>query len=663
MLAGPTFPAIIAGRYQTIRLIAMGGMGAVYEVEHTSTGERLALKVLLSTANPAPDALARFKQEVRASARIQSENVVRVTDADVAPELGGAPFLVMELLDGTNLERAAMAAPPRAATVIDWLRPVARAIDKAHRLGLVHRDLKPENLFLANQSDGPPRVKILDFGIVKMVEEGTGATGTGQILGTPKYMAPEQASANGPITAATDRCALGLIAYRLLIGESYYQGGIMAVLGELLHGQLQPPSARRSRFGEAFDAWFLKACHRDPGQRFASAAEQIEALAAAVGVPTLPVEAPSKGNARLRGHLPSARMPRLLLIAASVAVSIAALGSAAVAIRHAIVRRRAEGVACGLPSGGATADCGACLEQACCQEAQRCSATDGCGQIERCVRACASGNAVCRGACYAAGGAATRLQQEVETCRATACASQCLPAPWACLGHVKWQSSAPLPPSITIKTTAICVDCGAGESPIAGGPGGSAISKASVRVCSATDPPCAFPLATGITADDGTVAIKIDTSLYRPPLAVFLEYRKPGLEDTLVNLIMPPLTADLDVGRVLLLDEKVQQASTAMILGTTYDPSRATVDFFASDCNEQPAAKRIALTWLDADATTVTRGYFAYSGAAIAINVPVNAARITRIVARVAGTNQLIGVANAVVRARSHIQVRFAPAP
>jgi serine/threonine protein kinase len=274
MIGPANLPALIASRYRPIRLIAAGGMGAVYEVEHTLTGERLALKVLSWSANASPEALARFKREVRASAIIKSDNVVRVTDADVAPELGGAPFLVMELLEGTDLEQAAATAPPTPATVVEWLRQVARAIDKAHQLGIVHRDLKPENLFLATKSDATPLVKILDFGIVKLMEEGTGATGSGQILGTPKYMAFEQASANAQITPATDRCALGLIAYRLLMGESYYQGGVMSILGQLLHGQLQPPSERGSRFPRAFDAWFLKACHRDPEERFASASER-----------------------------------------------------------------------------------------------------------------------------------------------------------------------------------------------------------------------------------------------------------------------------------------------------------------------------------------------------------------------------------------------------
>ena len=205
MTAPAHLPEIIAGRYRPIRLIATGGMGAVYEVEHAATGERLALKVLASGANASPEALVRFRHEVRASARIKSENVVRVIDADLAPELGGAPFLVMELLEGADLERAAAAALPTPATVVEWLRQVARALDRAHHLGMVHRDLKPENLFLTTKEDGAPLVKILDFGIVKMVEEATAATATGQILGTPKYMAPEQATANASVTAATDR--------------------------------------------------------------------------------------------------------------------------------------------------------------------------------------------------------------------------------------------------------------------------------------------------------------------------------------------------------------------------------------------------------------------------------------------------------------------------
>jgi serine/threonine-protein kinase len=285
MIAATNLPEIIASRYRPIRLIATGGMGAVYEVEHARTGEHLALKVLLSNVGSSAEAIERFKRETRASARIKSVHVVRVTDADVAPELDGAPFLVMELLEGMDLERAATASPPAPEIVVAWLSQVAQAIDKAHCLGIVHRDLKPENLFLATVDGGHSIVKILDFGIAKMIEEGTGVTGSGQLLGTPRYMAPEQACPNARVTPATDRCALGLIAYRLLVGESYYQGGVMVILGQILHDELQPPSQRASRFGRAFDTWFMKACHRDPKQRFVSASEQIQALAEALGLP------------------------------------------------------------------------------------------------------------------------------------------------------------------------------------------------------------------------------------------------------------------------------------------------------------------------------------------------------------------------------------------
>ncbi len=301
MTTTPQLPPVIASRYLPVRLIAKGGMGAVYEVEHARTGEHLALKVLLSRLGSSPEALERFKREARAPARIKSEHVVRVTDADVAAELEGAPFLVMELLEGADLEQQAATSPPEPAQVIEWLRQVARTLDKAHGLGIVHRDLKPENLFLAKSENRASIVKILDFGIVKMTEEGAAGTGSGEILGTPKYMSPEQASANGRITPAADRFSLGLVAYRLLVGESYYRGGVLNILAELLHAPLEPPSRRHPRpgLGVAFDAWFLRACNHDPNGRFASASEQIEALSAALGLPrTATSPAPQPNPAR-----------------------------------------------------------------------------------------------------------------------------------------------------------------------------------------------------------------------------------------------------------------------------------------------------------------------------------------------------------------------------
>jgi eukaryotic-like serine/threonine-protein kinase len=283
--AAAKLPAIIASRYLPVRVIGKGGMGIVYEVVHARTGEHLALKLLLAgRAAPITD-LHRFKREARASAKIKSEHVVHVLDADTAPELDDAPFLVMELLEGLDLEQAATLAQPVPATVVDWLRQIAPALDKAHRMGIIHRDLKPENLFLANQEARPPLLKILDFGIAKLTDEDSTATASGQIVGTPRYMAPEQATQNSKVTGATDRYALGLVAYRLLAGESYYRGPMMSVLAELLHGVPSSPSARHPQLGAGFDAWFLQACHREPECRFPSASEQMEALARALGLP------------------------------------------------------------------------------------------------------------------------------------------------------------------------------------------------------------------------------------------------------------------------------------------------------------------------------------------------------------------------------------------
>jgi eukaryotic-like serine/threonine-protein kinase len=327
MTSTPSLPDIIASRYVPVRLIAQGGMGAVYEVEHVRTGEHLALKVLLSGVGASTEALGRFKREARASARIKSDHVVRVIDADVAPELEGAPFLVMELLEGSDLERKAEAEQPAPGAVVDWLRQVGVAIDKAHRLGIVHRDLKPQNLFLTSREDGTPMVKVLDFGIVKMTEDGTGATGSGQILGTPQYMAPEQVSATAQITPAVDRYALGLVAYRLLTGESYYAGDVMNILAQLLHEPLRRPSERHPDLGTAFDAWFARACHRSPGERFASASEQVEALAVALGLPTVAIDPPGPRAAGLTG--PTTRRRSRSAIALGVVAALAA-GSIAV---------------------------------------------------------------------------------------------------------------------------------------------------------------------------------------------------------------------------------------------------------------------------------------------------------------------------------------------
>jgi serine/threonine-protein kinase len=258
-------------------------MGIVYEVEHVHTGQRLALKVLSSQLG---GSVERFKREARAASLIRSDHIVLVTDADVAPELNDTPFLVMELLEGSDLERATGSRPASHAEVVGWLQQVARALGKAHEAGLVHRDLKPENLFLTRREDGTPLVKILDFGIAKMTAEGAGLTSSDTFLGTPGYMAPEQMDSKGPpITPRADLYALGLIAFKLLNGRPYWLPGTLGqLLAQILAEPMPPASERGSKLGPQFDAWFAKACDRDPQRRFSSAEEQVEALAEALAV-------------------------------------------------------------------------------------------------------------------------------------------------------------------------------------------------------------------------------------------------------------------------------------------------------------------------------------------------------------------------------------------
>jgi serine/threonine-protein kinase len=309
--------SVFAGRYRVLRRIAAGGMGAVFEVLHLETQRRRALKVMLPELLQNRQLRERFQMEARITANVESEYIVDVFDAGI-DDATGMPFLVMELLNGEDLarvvERAGRVSSEQAVT---YLRQVASALDKTHAAGIVHRDLKPENLFLTHREDGTPRVKILDFGISKVVTEaGTGANAT-RGLGTPLYMAPEQVLAQ-TISPATDRYALGLIAYTLLVGLPYWQTEAetfdnpitfvvhtskgahdSAVRRAALVGHTLPP---------AFDAWFRRATNLDGGARFGSAAEMVSTLAEALGVghlsyPGAPLGADSTGNVTRAPHV------------------------------------------------------------------------------------------------------------------------------------------------------------------------------------------------------------------------------------------------------------------------------------------------------------------------------------------------------------------------
>ncbi len=282
---------VIAGRYRVIRELGRGAVGSVHLVQHLHTDEQFALKVLHDPAAASPEKIARFRVEAKAPARIDSDHVVRITDADIAPELGGAPFFVMEYLRGKDLGAEIDARGHLSPEeVVLYMRQASRALDKAHALGIVHRDLKPENLFLTEREDGVPCIKLVDFGVAKLTGDATGIaqvfsrTQTGRIFGTPLFMSPEQATGKASLVGpSTDIWALGLVVNRLLTGNDYFEADTIAeLIGMIAYDPIKPPSAYGYTFGPSYDAWFLRCCHREIGKRYRTAGEAVTALAAAL---------------------------------------------------------------------------------------------------------------------------------------------------------------------------------------------------------------------------------------------------------------------------------------------------------------------------------------------------------------------------------------------
>lgn len=294
-------------RYRVVRCIKAGGMGAVYEVIHEQTRRRCALKVMLPRLVRDPSLRARFQLEATVASEIDSEHIVEVIDAGVDP-LTETPFIVMELLRGEELAELVekRGRLPRDE-VVALLFQAALALSKTHAAGIIHRDLKPENMFVSIRDDGTRRLRVLDFGIAKVVaESAVGSEQTGS-MGTPLYMSPEQINGKGAITLRADLYALGHIAFALLTGCAYWQDesrqsdAVFALFVKIMGGAVEPACARAARRGvtlpETFGAWFARATAFRPEDRFDGAMAQVAALATALDVP---LAAP--GRAALEAH-------------------------------------------------------------------------------------------------------------------------------------------------------------------------------------------------------------------------------------------------------------------------------------------------------------------------------------------------------------------------
>src|SRR5580658_1309301 len=278
-------------------LIGQGGMGQVWSAFHVTLRREVAVKFLSGPLAESMAALERFSLEAQTIGRLQCPYVPQVFDFGKMPD--GAPFLVMELLEGTDLQ--SILQKDGALTLSQTERLVGQmctVLSLAHGLGLVHRDLKPDNIFVVPGMVDGFTAKLLDFGIVKALDETKGdLTRTGTTIGTPSYMSPEQLMGEKAIDGSADLWSLAVVAYCCLTGAFPFAGETFGAVCLSIHNEaVVAPSVHRVGLPAPLDAWFQKALHRSPEQRFASASEMSATFSAAVFQDsTTPMLAPTPG--------------------------------------------------------------------------------------------------------------------------------------------------------------------------------------------------------------------------------------------------------------------------------------------------------------------------------------------------------------------------------
>lgn len=259
-------------------LLGHGGMGAVVAATHLELHQQVAIKVLLPATAKSEEAITRFLREGRAAARLTSPYAAKVFDNGRLPS--GEPYLVMELLSGRDL-RTYMASAGRVplAQAVEWALQAAHALGEAHRLNVIHRDVKPANLFLAETSAGTV-VKVVDFGVSKQIDEhASDLTNTATILGTPRYMAPEQMRSARLADERCDVWSLGVVLYELTTGESPFRGDtVTALCFDVMERTPLAPSHHAPELPPGFDACIARCLAKDPDERFPT----MEALAQAL---------------------------------------------------------------------------------------------------------------------------------------------------------------------------------------------------------------------------------------------------------------------------------------------------------------------------------------------------------------------------------------------
>lgn len=285
-------------------LLGGGGMGSIWLGAHAGLDVAVVVKFLSEELANNPEALARFRKEASASSQVKSPHVVQVFDHGVTE--AGVPYIVMEHLEGCDLRKALQQHGSFTPfEVVEIVRQIARALTRAHAVGVVHRDLKPENIFLCETGDGEAFIKILDFGVAKVQDKLSPKTISGAVLGTPFYMSPEQILGYS-IDGSTDLWALGVVAFEALTGKRPFEGETIGAVTLAIHTTQPTPRTHRPLLPAALDAWFARALAKERERRFTSPKEMADAFAECVtGAPSVP------GTLTFRAPLPSAAAPEL----------------------------------------------------------------------------------------------------------------------------------------------------------------------------------------------------------------------------------------------------------------------------------------------------------------------------------------------------------------
>lgn len=276
----------ILGKYVVERTLGKGGMGIVVAARHQGLGELHAIKFLLPSVLAHSQAITRFEREARAAARLRSEHVARVMDVGRTPT--GEPYMVMEYLEGQDLKTILQHGPLPLEDVVEYLLQTCDAVSEAHQVGIVHRDLKPANLFLTIRSNGSPCIKVLDFGIAKISDPNEVELTREGMVGSLKYMPPEQILKSKTADWRADIWQLGMIAYEFVTAQTAFGGtSHIDMVANIMEEEPALPSTLRPDLPASMEAIILRCLRKNRDERFQSVRELADALRDAAGLPSI----------------------------------------------------------------------------------------------------------------------------------------------------------------------------------------------------------------------------------------------------------------------------------------------------------------------------------------------------------------------------------------